>query len=186
MFAAVSRASFRETGASILFAIASAATVACGGQTSSASSGNALGAGGADCGFTSRLEDGAITSTGCAPETGGAHGTKFLGATCHLNSDCVAPLVCALGFCRNQCDSSRDCPIARRCLVAVPVDVCSIPFDDRCTYNSQCPTDLICTVDQRCRNQCRMNGDCATAQLCVSGACADPTELTNDGGLSAP
>ncbi len=36
---------------------------------------------------------------------------------CHLNSDCDAPLICALGYCVGACKASRDCPNNERCVI---------------------------------------------------------------------
>jgi hypothetical protein len=42
--------------------------------------------------------------------------------TCHYNSDCAPPLVCAVDLqCRNQCGTDRDCTASQRCVVDVHV-----------------------------------------------------------------
>jgi hypothetical protein len=41
-------------------------------------------------------------------------------ATCHYNSDCAAPLVCAVDLqCRNQCRTDLDCITSQRCVFGV-------------------------------------------------------------------
>jgi hypothetical protein len=47
----------------------------------------------------------------------GCGGSKPTTPQCALNSDCVAPLVCALGYCVKQCNLSSDCPNGERCVI---------------------------------------------------------------------
>jgi hypothetical protein len=47
---------------------------------------------------------------------GGCGSSKPSTPQCALNSDCVAPLVCALGYCVKQCNVSSDCPNNERCV----------------------------------------------------------------------
>src|SRR5437899_7834166 len=41
----------------------------------------------------------------------------------------------------------------------------------------------VCAVDGQCRDQCTTARDCLAGQQCVTGTCADDTELLPDGGL---
>jgi hypothetical protein len=114
---------------------------------------------------------------------------------CVLNSDCKSPLVCALGYCVDQCTESRDCPAGQRCVsleapgdagagsgdggVATPGAGLSCQPTDlaMCQYTSQCRAPLVCALDQQCRNQCLQDLDCPKEQKCtsVTHLCADPT-----------
>jgi hypothetical protein len=38
-------------------------------------------------------------------------------------------------------------------------------------------------VDLQCRNECKADVDCITDQRCVSGVCADQSEINPDGTL---
>ena len=102
---------------------------------------------------------------------------------CLINSDCAAPLVCAFQRCHNACESTRDCPAGLRCVGSDgPLHVCQLEEERSCLYNSECPEGQKCGTDAECRDQCQGEADCLKDQLCVSGTCAEPTEL-RDGGL---
>jgi len=45
-------------------------------------------------------------------------GPGLPGARCLMSSDCLEPLVCALGTCHGACREDRDCPALQRCLSA--------------------------------------------------------------------
>ncbi|HEX4336774.1 MAG TPA: SUMF1/EgtB/PvdO family nonheme iron enzyme [Polyangiaceae bacterium] len=112
---------------------------------------------------------------------------------CAINSDCNSPLVCAFKACHNACTSTRDCPDSERCVASDrPFSVCQLPSERDCTYNSQCGAGEVCGIDGQCRDQCSTDRDCVEGQLCVTGTCADPADLTDgklpvktfsDGGL---
>ena len=106
---------------------------------------------------------------------------------CLIDSDCDAPLRCAFKTCHNACTQSRDCPIAgERCVAAErPFNVCQLPSELHCNYNSDCPTGQRCGSDRECRDQCAASVDCIGGQLCTTGVCAESTELVN-GALRAP
>lgn len=104
-----------------------------------------------------------------------------LAGTCSINSDCASPLVCAFSSCHNACRVTGDCPPSERCVASDrPFDVCQLPSEKLCTHNSECPLGQLCGVDGQCRDQCQVDRDCVVGQLCVSGTCADPSDL--DGG----
>jgi formylglycine-generating enzyme required for sulfatase activity len=106
-----------------------------------------------------------------------------LAGGCAINSECNQPLVCAFRTCHDACKSSRDCPDSERCVASDrPFSVCQLPSERDCSYNSQCGTGQVCGVDGQCRDQCSTTRDCVAGQLCVSGTCADPTDLS-DGKL---
>jgi hypothetical protein len=48
------------------------------------------------------------------------------GATCLVSSDCLDPLVCALGTCHSACLEDRDCPAFQRCVSAGAGRVCQL------------------------------------------------------------
>jgi hypothetical protein len=104
---------------------------------------------------------------------------------CVINTDCDSPLVCAFRKCHNACTTSRDCQAGQRCVASDrPFNVCQLDSERDCQYNSQCAVRQWCGIDGRCRDQCAADRDCIPGQLCVSGTCADPSELVN-GGLPA-
>ena len=102
---------------------------------------------------------------------------------CTINSDCDAPLVCAFQRCHNACESTRDCPPGLRCVASDgPLHVCQLEEERNCLYNSDCPEGQVCGTDAQCRDQCMGEADCLKEQLCISGTCAERSEL-RDGGL---
>jgi hypothetical protein len=55
---------------------------------------------------------------------------------CTINSDCVAPLVCAFKRCHDECNESRDCPNDQHWMVSDrPFHVCQLPVEETCSYN---------------------------------------------------
>ncbi|MET0593083.1 MAG: hypothetical protein ABW133_10310, partial [Polyangiaceae bacterium] len=101
---------------------------------------------------------------------------------CVLNTDCDSPLVCAFRKCHNACSTSRDCQPGQRCVASDrPFNVCQLESERDCQYHSQCAVRQLCGVDGRCRDQCAADRDCLPAQLCVSGTCAELSELVNGG-----
>lgn len=102
---------------------------------------------------------------------------------CLINSDCTTPLVCAFRRCHNECKDSRDCAPGQRCVASDrPFKVCQLAQEKQCTTNAECPVGMVCGVDSQCRDACASSRDCIAGQLCVSGTCADRTEVV-DGGL---
>jgi len=103
---------------------------------------------------------------------------------CLVNTDCNSPLVCAFRRCHNQCMTTRDCPVGTRCVASDrPFHVCQLAEEKECVYNSSCPKGQVCGVDHQCRDQCQGDSDCLAEQKCISGTCADFSEL-RDGGLN--
>jgi hypothetical protein len=117
------------------------------------------------------------------------------GMGCALNSQCAAGLTCTFGFCHTACAVSGDCPIGQLCVKtaaagdagaidAGAINVCQLPTEVTCVYNSNCKFPLICARDEQCRNQCQANVDCVSPQVCTdSKVCALPSQLvsgTND------
>src|SRR5258708_13196219 len=102
---------------------------------------------------------------------------------CSINSDCKSPLVCAFRSCHSACAATRDCPAGLPSVASDrPFHVCQLVSERACTLNSSCPEGQVCAVDGQCRDQCHAESDCLSGQRCVSGACAEPSEL-RDGGL---
>jgi hypothetical protein len=130
--------------------------------------------------------------------TGGSSGTTAggagIGEACSPATGCLVPLVCALTLCHDPCESSRDCPVAERCVSGgqSPQPVCQLPAEARCTPSGGCPSGEICASDGACRDPCSASGpstsspDCLPNQICVDGACGDASELLMkpDGGLA--
>jgi hypothetical protein len=118
------------------------------------------------------------------------------GMGCALNSDCAAGLTCTFGLCHAACVVNGDCPTGELCVKsdavagdagsvdAATVNVCQLPKELKCVYNSNCMAPLICARDQECRNQCQMDVDCVSPQVCTtSKVCALTSQLapgTND------
>ncbi len=88
------------------------------------------------------------------------------GAVCSRASDCSAPLVCAVGRCRSECVTSRDCPAGARCL-ADPSgggSACSLAVVDDCEGGTACASGFVCRLGQ-CVNAC------GTVVRCPDGVC---------------
>jgi hypothetical protein len=104
---------------------------------------------------------------------------------CKLNTDCNQGLVCTWGKCHVACHTSADCPTGKGCIIlpdgptgrssildSSKSTVCESPIV--CSYNSDCPTELIC-ADGQCRNHCEMDVDCTPGQTCrATKICAEP------------
>lgn len=116
---------------------------------------------------------------------------------CALNSDCATGLICAFGFCHGACvpnAANGDCPAPELCVKsdisvdagvdAGTVNVCQLPKELNCIYNSNCMAPLVCARDEQCRNQCQTDVDCVSPQVCTSSkVCALTSQLvtgTND------
>jgi Regulator of chromosome condensation (RCC1) repeat len=117
---------------------------------------------------------------------------------CALNSDCATGLICTFGLCHGACvinAPNGDCPAPELCVKsnasgdagsadAGTINVCQLPVELTCVYNSQCMSPLVCARDEQCRNQCQTSVDCVTGQVCTdSKVCALPSQLvkgTND------
>ena len=117
------------------------------------------------------------------------------GMGCSLNSQCAAGLVCTFAACHTACVVNGDCPTGQLCVKSAAVgdagaigasaiNVCQLPQEVTCVYNSDCKSPLVCARDEQCRNQCQANVDCISPQVCTdSKVCALPSQLvsgTND------
>ncbi len=101
-----------------------------------------------------------------------------LGDGCLINSDCSSPLVCAFQRCHEQCEDSRDCSPGLNCVVSDrPYRVCQLDDERTCSATPDCPGDQVCAIDNVCRDGCLGAVDCIPEQQCVSGTCAEPSEL---------
>jgi len=124
------------------------------------------------------------------------------GLACALNSDCATGLICTFGLCHTACvpnAANGDCPSPQLCVKSGAVgdgggvdggggiNICQLPTELTCVYNSDCKTPLVCARDEQCRNQCQANVDCISPQVCTdSKVCALPSQLvpgTNDVSL---
>ncbi len=121
---------------------------------------------------------------------GGGSGKPAPGMGCSLTSQCAAGLICTFGFCHDQCEKDVDCSPGM-CVKSTALgdaggalNVCQLPTEAHCYYNSQCMAPLVCGRDEQCRNQCQSSVDCVTGQICTSsGVCADQSQIvagTND------
>lgn len=118
------------------------------------------------------LAAGLWAGPGCADEPAAVG----LGGQCDLNSECEAPLVCRLARCRRECATLRDCPIDALCVTDnESLGACTLPEEQSCTLNSDCPEPLRCAMG-RCVNQCAADADCLAGARCQEGACIDPVE----------
>jgi hypothetical protein len=117
-------------------------------------------------------------AVGCSSEN------KILpGAACLLNTDCHDPLVCTMDKCHDACHGSADCSGGQRCVRTDKGTVCQLPAETSCAATGTCGGALVCASDLSCRSGCQSPADCAVNQLCVTGVCADPPELNNNGQL---
>ena len=100
------------------------------------------------------------------------------GANCMRSSECVAPLVCALGRCRAACAQSRDCPTLARCLVepSTSTSVCSLTQVDDCASHD-CPLHFTCQ-NGACVNVCSDIARCPDGR-CDANGC---TPVIGDAG----
>jgi hypothetical protein len=109
-----------------------------------------------------------------------------------MNSDCQNPLSCTFGTCHSACKEARDCPDPNQLCVRSPAgNVCTLPTEEKCGLNSQCPQGLYCAKDLKCRVQCQDDRDCTAitpTQTCVlpDGVCAESYELSVNGQLTLP
>lgn len=123
--------------------------------------------------------------TGCDSNVEQKLAQTDVGGSCLVNSDCLTPLVCAFKACHAECVSSRDCEDGARCVAAAkPYKVCQLEEERKCERTADCAEGLICGIDGECRDQCQTDNQCVEAQKCVSGTCADTTELDDAGQLT--
>jgi hypothetical protein len=129
----------------------------------------------------STLGIGLALFTGC----GGNESKKQLSDGCVQNSDCSGSLLCSFGHCHEQCETTKDCPSGARCVkVTQDENVCQLPSEEGCEYNSDCAEPLACALDGECRNQCKTDRDCVSGQVCTtSKVCAEPSEVGADNDL---
>jgi hypothetical protein len=129
----------------------------------------------------STLGIGLALFTGC----GGDESKKQLSDGCVQNSDCSGSLLCSFGHCHEQCAATKDCPSGARCVkVAEDENVCQLPSEEGCEYNSDCSESLVCALDGECRNECKKDRDCVSGQVCTtSKVCAEPSEVGADNDL---
>ncbi len=86
---------------------------------------------------------------------------KLISEPCTLNSECAAPLGCAIGVCRRICVRSRDCGAGLRCLIEPGQNSggCQLPEEATCVLNSECPEGFSC-VHATCTLTCASDVDC--------------------------
>ncbi len=127
--------------------------------------------------------------------------------TCSLNSDCAAPLICAIGVCRQQCAQDSDCPgSGETCVFGVDKNnnkgfycQAAAVANAACSTPKDCTAPMACASDYRCRNLCMTDADCnvlgAVNKVCAQDAngvdyCASLSDVTvnamGDQVISAP
>src|SRR5579871_3691445 len=121
----------------------------------------------------------ALLSIGC-----GSAAKPAPGMGCALNSDCATGLICTFGFCHSACRVNGDCPAGTLCIETGAggdggaMNVCQLPVETKCVYNSDCKSPLVCARDEQCRNQCQTSVDCVSPQICTSSnVCALQSQL---------
>jgi hypothetical protein len=118
----------------------------------------------------------ALLLTACIPSPYGL----ALGEECELNSDCDAPLVCRIGYCRVECSTSRDCAAGLDCLQDNDgLGACQLPAETTCTNDSDCPATLVCTMGE-CANGC---GACTAPGPCRDCPAGADCVRDDDGAL---
>ncbi|HVU05412.1 MAG TPA: hypothetical protein VHE30_26880 [Polyangiaceae bacterium] len=158
----------------------------CGGTVDGTSHGSVTNGGAGGSGGTGPATGGSGGRLGDGGAGNGAGGLGGVGIPerCSLNSDCPSPLVCSLGECLAQCDTTRDCALGQRCIVGLSGNVCELPEDMGCAFDTDCKGPLVCGPDSQCRTSCKADRDCVTEQRCVAGGvCADVAELDASGRL---
>ena len=124
-----------------------------------------------------------LNTSGQLPQLAPDSGVKVaVGGVCILNSDCQQSLACVMNRCHDLCRASSECPAGQSCVNTPAGAICQLPAEAGCSATS-CGGALVCASDLRCRAGCQSAVDCAGAQVCVSGVCADPIELDINGQL---
>ncbi|HLK93507.1 MAG TPA: hypothetical protein VKZ18_26690 [Polyangia bacterium] len=129
-----------------------------------------------------------LVSASMIASCGGGSSKPPPGMGCALNSDCASGLICTFGLCHSACVVNSDCPSSPTQQLCVKtstpgndggtVNVCQLPFESKCVYNSDCKSPLVCARDEQCRNQCQTTVDCISPQVCTSSnVCALPSQL---------
>ena len=108
---------------------------------------------------------------------------------CTYNSDCPRGQVCAADAqCRDQCQGDADCLAEQTCVSGTCAerneltDAGTLPVVARdsgpstgqpCTYNSQCPSHLVCR-NALCQIECLTSVDCSDGRQCIASRCQIP------------
>jgi hypothetical protein len=119
-----------------------------------------------------------------ADDDASEHESSVLSEGCAVNSDCASPLVCAFQRCHAQCITTRDCDGTLRCVGAKrAARTCQLEDEVACQTSADCAPGLWCAADASCRDACQNDAECIGEQVCVKGACAEPSELDDSGEL---
>ncbi len=105
-----------------------------------------------------------------------------VGEGCEVNSDCAAPLVCVIGYCRRQCVDSRDCGAGLRCLIeasSASGGGCQLDHERACLLTSECVSAGLVCQNETCTTRCATARDCVSGATCMSDgagglACYEP------------
>jgi len=109
---------------------------------------------------------------------------------CAVDSDCAGVLRCLGGTCSEECRQNRDCAPGALCVCVPGMDcegdmgqhLCVNPSGQACASTRECPDNLRCGRDGRCRPQCQANRDCVYGDVCQNGLCGP---AGSDGGVDA-
>lgn len=97
---------------------------------------------------------------------------SVIGDQCDKASDCEAPLICALGRCRRECEATRDCALGLRCIQLPPPEtagVCQLPDETACDAPSDCQEPLVCAEPGGCLLPCDGSNPCIAGESCGAG-----------------
>lgn len=78
------------------------------------------------------------------------------GQICRVRDDMMART------CTTECGPERACPPGATCMEGACID----PDTQPCLYNSDCDNPKACAFDQRCRDECEVDGDCRAPLMC--------------------
>lgn len=132
-----------------------------------------------------------LASLVCLASALGCQSAPVTTATCEINSDCPAPLVCIGQHCQAECVSQLDCLRGTHCAETDAVGQCFIdqPLDHA---SSPCGTTHACAdTTQTCRdftcwNPCTTAADCVRDSICRRGVCANPNSPGSGYGVHIP
>ena len=111
---------------------------------------------------------------------------------CVTNGDCTEMTECIRGRCHTKCQTSGNCEafsqdadaIAGRCVVLDEAKICLLSDEIVCAGEAAtCPDGLLCGGDDQCHNDCAIDRNCVSGQVCVNAVCVEP-QVNDDAGSS--
>ena len=131
------------------------------------------------------LSLGVLSLLSCGSSTDERLAIAKLKQACLINSDCSEQQVCAFKTCHIECATSKDCEDGARCVAGDrPNKICQKEEEKSCENGSGCLGDQSCAPDLLCRDHCSVDSDCIGEQKCISGTCAEPEELNDEGEIT--